>query len=115
MNDKADVNNNRRRFLGSMAVALASVPLVSTINSARALAAEPHLSESDATASALHYHQNAAKAPRTDKANTPAKDQFCHNCMFVKSTTGEWRPCQIFPGKLVNANGWCGSWTLKTS
>jgi hypothetical protein len=28
----------------------------------------------------------------------------------VKSDSGEWRPCQIFPGKAVNANGWCSSW-----
>jgi hypothetical protein len=22
----------------------------------------------------------------------------------------EWRPCNIFPGKLVNNNGWCAAW-----
>lgn len=114
MKDNSEVNNNRRRFIGGMAAALASVPLLTTINSAKALAAGlPHLTESDPTAAALHYHQNAAKAPRKSKPNMPADKQFCHNCMFVKANKGEWRPCQIFPGKLVNANGWCASWTHK--
>lgn len=114
MNNNSEVDNKRRRFLGSMA-ALAGVPLLGTIYSAQALAAGlPHLSENDPTAMALHYHNDAAKAPRKDKPGTPAKDQFCHNCMFVKANSGAWRPCQIFPGKDVNANGWCASWTHKT-
>ncbi|MDH5620575.1 MAG: high-potential iron-sulfur protein [Gammaproteobacteria bacterium] len=25
----------------------------------------------------------------------------------------EWRPCQIFPGKVVNAAGWCSVWAAK--
>lgn len=114
MKDKSSVDNKRRLFLGSMA-ALASVPLMNTIFMARAEAASlPHLKENDPTAKSLHYHINAKDAPRTDKPNTPAKDQFCHNCMFVKANSGTWRPCQIFPGKAVNENGWCASWTHKT-
>jgi hypothetical protein len=112
MNDDSKVNNNRRRFLGTMAVTLAAAPLLSTIGSTKALAADlPHLKESDPTATALQYHENVAKAPRTDKPGMPAKNQFCHNCNFVKAKSGEWRPCQIFQGKLVNQNGWCASWT----
>lgn len=115
MNDNPEVNNKRRRFLAGSIAALAGVPLLSTINSAAALAAGlPHLTENDPTAQALHYHANAKKAPRTNKPDMPAKKQFCHNCMFVKSNHGEWRPCQIYPGKLVNENGWCASWTHKS-
>jgi hypothetical protein len=44
----------------------------------------------------------------------PAKDQFCHNCRFVQTNSGDWRPCQIFPGKVVNANGWCSSWMQRS-
>ncbi|WP_187345556.1 high-potential iron-sulfur protein, partial [Photobacterium damselae] len=25
----------------------------------------------------------------------------------------EWRPCAIFPDKLVNANGWCSAYAPK--
>ncbi len=113
MNDQSRMNKKRRMILGGMA-ALAGVPLLNTIFSAQALAAGlPHLKDNDPTAKALHYHHDATKAPRADKPNMPAKDQFCHNCMFVKSDTGTWRPCQLFPGKDVNANGWCASWTHK--
>jgi hypothetical protein len=112
MNDDSKVNNNRRRFLGTMAVALASVPLLSTIDSTKARAAGlPHLTDKDPTAAALHYNDNATKAPRVNLPGMPAKKQFCHNCKFVKAKHGEWRPCQIYPGKLVNQNGWCSSWT----
>lgn len=113
MNEKSSINRKRRVVLGGM-VALAGVPLMNTILSAQALAADlPHLKEDDPTAKALHYHHDATAAPRTDKPGAPAKDQFCHNCQFIKATSGAWRPCQIFPGKDVNENGWCSSWTKK--
>jgi hypothetical protein len=35
----------------------------------------------------------------------------CGNCMQIKGDAkAEWRPCNIFPGKLVNNNGWCAAW-----
>ncbi|MGB5834261.1 MAG: high-potential iron-sulfur protein [Thiohalocapsa sp.] len=40
-------------------------------------------------------------------------EQNCINCLFTQADAGEWRPCQLFPGELVAANGWCSSWTLK--
>lgn len=114
MSKQTPIENRRRRLLLSGMVAIAGIPLYKTILSAQVLAAElPHLSEDDPSAKALNYHHDAAAAPRTDKAGTPAKDQFCHNCQFVQATSGQWRPCQIFPGKEVNENGWCMSWLHK--
>lgn len=115
MCEKLSVDSKRRRALLGGLAALASVPLLNTILSAEALAADlPQLMEDDPTAKALQYHHDATAAPRTDKMGTPAKDQFCHNCQFVQAASGQWRPCQIFPGKAVNENGWCASWTLKS-
>ena len=38
----------------------------------------------------------------------------CANCLQLTGKEGdEWRPCNIFPGKLVNANGWCKVWVVK--
>lgn len=103
----------RRTLLGALA-AVASVPLANLVMSARLQAEElPHVSPDDPTAKALHYHDDAAAAPRADRPGAPASDQFCHNCRFVLADSGDWRPCQIFPGKAVNANGWCSSWTKK--
>lgn len=114
MSKKPLVDSNRRRVvLGGMAM-LAGVPLVKTLLIHQAWAADlPHLSEDDPAARALNYHEDASKAPRSPKGGTAAKEQFCHNCQFIKASSGKWRPCQIFPDKAVNENGWCMSWAPK--
>jgi hypothetical protein len=92
---------------------LAAVPAASLLVR-RAMAQElPHLTEDDPSAKALMYHGDATKAMRVDKAGVPAAEQFCHNCMFLEAAEGQWRPCQLFPGKAVNADGWCITWTPK--
>src|SRR5579872_1386759 len=67
----------------------------------------PHLSDSDPTAKALGYTEDASKV---DKSKFPAfkSGAKCANCNFFQATAGQqYGPCQIFPGKSVNANGWC--------
>ena len=40
--------------------------------------------------------------------------EICRLTALVQGNDGEeWRPCQIFPGKLVAANGWCTVWAPK--
>lgn len=109
---KSNVDSRRRHALiGGIAV-IAGIPLARILQGTRAEAAElPRLAEDDPTAKALSYHQDAALAPRVDKAGTAAAEQYCHNCRFIQTDDGDWRPCQLFPGKAVNANGWCSSWT----
>jgi len=116
MSNRSDIDPVRRRTLLGALAAVASVPLANLVMSARLEAEElPHLSKDDPTAKALNYHNDASAAPRVDKPGTPAAEQFCHNCRFIQSDSGDWRPCQIFPGKAVNANGWCSSWTKQTA
>ena len=68
----------------------------------------------DPTAVALKYVEDATKAERADKMGVAGKDQTCVNCQFVQGKDGDARrPCALFPGKSVNANGWCMSWTKK--
>lgn len=111
---KLSVNTMRRRVLIGTVATLATAPFVRGMLISRAQAGElKQLSEDDPTAKALKYHHDATKAPRADKPGHPAKDQFCHNCQLIKSDSGTWRPCQIFPGKAVNKDGWCASWTPK--
>lgn len=105
------VDKKRRRILFSAVTAIVAVPLAKQFIAPSAHAALPHLSEDDAAAKALKYTSDASEGERVDKAGVPAQDQFCHNCRFIQSDSGEWRPCQLFPGKAVNANGWCSSWT----
>lgn len=105
-------NSQRRRTLFTLVSIIASLPFLKSLLIPEVEAAElPHLNEEDPTAKVLNYHHDATKAPRVDKSGLkPAQEQFCHNCRFIQSDSGEWRPCQLFPGKAVNANGWCASW-----
>lgn len=73
----------------------------------------PHLSEDDPTAMAMKYVHDASKVDAAARTN-PAENQHCANCALVQGEDGaEWRPCAIFPGKLVAANGWCSVWAPK--
>ncbi|MBT1451524.1 high-potential iron-sulfur protein [Glaciecola sp. XM2] len=40
--------------------------------------------------------------------------EYCDNCMYIQGEDGaEWRPCAIFPGKVVAAKGHCTAWMKK--
>ncbi len=74
----------------------------------------PHLEETATLAVALGYRQDATKA---DKVKYPryAAGQMCKRCIQWKGTaTDAWGGCGIFPGKLVNANGWCSTFLART-
>lgn len=69
----------------------------------------PQLAEDDPMAVAMKYTHDASTVDPASRAN-PAADQKCANCALATSHEGAWLPCQIFPGKAVNANGWCSVW-----
>ncbi len=116
MSDKP-MNKSRRDAVKLMLGGLATVPLMNLVGMAAAQAEDmPHVDEAtDPTAIALKYKHDATQADRAAAARPgkPPEEQHCANCQFVQADAGEWRPCQLFPGKLVNENGWCASWTLK--
>ena len=91
----------RRQFIQLSAVAAAGC-LVRPGQEARADDL-PQLTEDDPQAQSLKY------------VNASAIDgQNCANCALVQGADGEaWRPCQLFPGKSVNADGWCSVWAPK--
>lgn len=71
------------------------------------------ITESDPMAQSLKYTMDASSVDPASRPN-PAADQHCGNCALLQGEEGEdWRPCQIFPGKLVNVNGWCSVWAPK--
>jgi len=98
----------RRKFIQLSAVAAAGV-LVRPGREAQAQDM-PHLSEDDPMAMGMKYTHDHTTVDPSSRAN-PAAEQMCANCALVQGNDGDaWRPCQIFPGKLVNANGWCSVW-----
>ena len=103
----------RRKFLKLGSLAVASIALATRVAKS-AIAAQPHLEESDATAQSLGYKHDAAKA---DKAKFPAykAGDVCAGCQLYQGKAGEaWGGCPIFAGKDVNAKGWCSAYAKKT-
>lgn len=111
------MNKSRRDAMKLVLGGLATVPLMNLVGMAAAHAEDlPHVDPAtDPTAQALKYHEDATQADRagTARPGKPPEEQHCANCQFVLADAGEWRPCSLFPGKAVNENGWCASWTLK--
>ena len=102
----------RRKFIQLSAVAAAGV-LVQPGRAARA-GDMPQLTEDDPMAQGMKYTHDASTVDPASRANSAA-DQTCANCALVQGNDGDaWRPCQIFPGKVVNANGWCTVWAPKS-
>lgn len=104
----------RRDFLKSGSLAVISLAMLTRAAQAPAQAkALPHLAEDDPTAAALGYRNDATKVDRKKYANyVPGKD--CDECMQFDGKKGDaWAPCKIFPGKAVNAHGWCTAFQQK--
>ncbi len=120
MSDKP-VSQSRRDAVKVMLGTAAAIPMINLVGfgTARADAPATAVAADDATAVALKYHQNAAESERLTAARPglPPEQQMCSNCQFrladAAGATGDWSGCQLFPGKLINVNGWCASWTLK--
>jgi hypothetical protein len=94
------------RNLGLAAGLSASVPWTG------ARSAEPQkLDVKDPAAVALGYVENVSQV-NTKKYPNFVPGSNCENCLQLQGTAGNnYRPCSLFPGKLVSVSGWCTSWT----
>lgn len=94
------MTTNRRRFLKLSASGLVGLSFGGI--SLKAAAAE-QVDPENPQAKALQYVHKSAK-----------DGQNCAKRMLIQGNAGDaWRPCGIFPGKLVNAEGWCAAWAKK--
>lgn len=106
------MNTSRRVFfIRSVATgaAIASSPLLF------AQAKPAMVDEKDATAAALGYVADTAKA---DQKKFPKHDnaQNCGNCaIFVGKATDAAGGCPLFAGKQVSAKGWCSAYAKKAA
>ncbi|MGN6740509.1 high-potential iron-sulfur protein [Dyella sp.] len=102
-------NESRRRFLKIAAGTAAAAVVVGTLPRLARAADLPHVSESDPTARALGYVEDASttKDPKHKAGDT------CANCQFYSGGATGYGPCQLFPGKSVAAKGWCVSHAAK--
>lgn len=73
----------------------------------------PHLEETDPAAKALGYVSDVKKVdPKTIPTHQAGAQ--CSNCIQLQGKAGdEWRPCNMFPKKLVHQSGWCKVYSKK--
>lgn len=88
---------------GSLALLL---PVSSRFGSAFA---QEKLDPENAQAKALGYVHDTTTVDEGKWASHSA-EQKCSTCQLKQGDEGEWLGCSIFPGKLVNRNGWCSAW-----
>ena len=107
------ISRSRRDALKQFVLLCGAAGALQVSRSAQAAADAPHLSPTDPTAQALGYHDDA-KTVDVKQFSTYAPGQMCNTCLQLQGTAGDaYRPCNIFAGKLVNANGWCKVWVKK--
>lgn len=104
---------SRRDALKGLALVVGAAGAMSRISESRADAAPVHLTPTDPVAQSLGYHEDAKTVTAKDFP-TYQPGQMCSTCLQLQGNAGDpWRPCNIFAGKLVNANGWCKVWVKK--
>lgn len=103
---------SRRNFVRSLA-GIAALPLLKSLD-VLAAAVLPHLAASDPAAKSLGYAENATKIDPSKEA-TYKKGSKCSGCALYQAAqaSGGYAPCAAFPGKTVNANGWCRAFSAK--
>lgn len=104
---------SRRQALKRLVLLVGAAGVVEGTRPAQA-AELPHLSPTDPTAVALGYHELASTVDRKE-FQTYQPGQRCETCLQLQGQDGQpWRPCNLFPGQLVNAQGWCRVWVPKS-
>jgi hypothetical protein len=104
---------DRRKVIKGALAGLAALPAAGLVRDAFAQGELVKIEESDPQAKALGYVDDASKV---DPAKNPMfkEGAHCANCLQIAGKEGEeWRPCNIFPGKLVHQSGWCKVWVAK--
>jgi hypothetical protein len=86
--------------------------LSATLSWRASSAAEPNrLDVKDPAAIALGYVENVSQVD-VKKFPQFVPGSNCENCLQLQGSAGNnYRPCSLFPGKLVSVSGWCKSWT----
>jgi hypothetical protein len=100
--------------MGLAAGASAALPWSAMLAASPAQGAEAaRLDVKDPAAVAQGYVEHATEA---DLKKSPGfiPGSSCENCLQLQGTAGNnYRPCSLFPGKLVSVSGWCKGWTAE--
>jgi hypothetical protein len=105
-------NPSRRNFFATAGCALGAMAVAEMLPRTARADDLPHLAVSDPTAAALNYTEDASKVDKA-KAPTYVAGTGCANCNFFHGAATGYGPCDLFPGKAVNAKGWCAGYAKK--
>ncbi len=108
LNDSPSVDAGRRRFFAVTGTAIGAAVLAGALSRSARADDLPHLTTDDPTAKALNYTEDNTKAASPHQAG-----QDCSNCNFFQGGSAAYGPCQLYPGKAVNAKGWCTGYAKK--
>jgi hypothetical protein len=102
---------SRRAILKYLALAAGAGATMRVID---ASAADPiHLDVNDPAAVKVGYILEAGHVD-PKKQPTYVAGSNCENCLLLQGKPGDtYRPCTLFPGKLVKTSGWCTAWTAE--
>jgi High potential iron-sulfur protein len=101
----------RRALVKNFAIAAGAVAVLPRRTSSAA--ETPRLDIKDPAAVALGYVENAEKVD-AKKYPSYVKGSNCENCLLLQGSSGpNYRPCNLFPGKMVSVHGWCSGWTAE--
>jgi len=101
----------RRALVKNIVIAAAAATVLPRRTSSAA--ETPRLDVKDPAAVALGYVENAEKVD-AKKYPSYVKGSTCENCLLLQGSSGpDYRPCNLFPGKVVSVHGWCSGWTAE--
>src|SRR5271166_4042598 len=101
---------SRRALVKALALGAAAAAV---LTHRRSLAADAKLDVNDRAAREVGYVEDAS---RVDTKKYPAyvRGSTCDNCLQLQGKPCEsYRPCTLFPGKLVAVTGWCSRWAAE--
>jgi hypothetical protein len=111
MSNNRPGRTSRRNLLKGLALGAAGAALGA--RAARAAEAAAKLDVHDSQAVALGYVELASQVDARKYPQYVAGSN-CDNCLQLQGKPGNnYRPCALFPGKLVAVAGWCSGWTAE--
>jgi hypothetical protein len=103
----------RRELVSNLALAIAAGAVTALPPRVCRAAPPSRLDPKDPAAVAVGYTEQAGNVD-TKKYPSFVKGSTCENCLLLQGAAGAgYRPCDLFPGKLVSAGGWCSGWTAE--
>lgn len=105
-------NPSRRNFFATAGCALGAIAVAEMLPRPAHADDLPHLAVDDPTAAALNYTEDASKVDKA-KAPTFVPGSACAGCNFFHGGSTGYGACDLFPGKAVNAKGWCAGFAKK--